>query len=76
MGTIETYQTAVLSEARRMIRLADAAFTDGGPTAAPPCEQTNDEIAAMLRKKTDETLEKVLFTASCNMKISFSREDV
>ncbi len=76
MGTIETYQTAVLSEARRMIRLADAAFTDGGPTAAPPCEQTNDEIAAMLRKKTDETLEKVLFTASCNMKIRFSREDV
>ena len=38
-------------------------------------QQANTEIAAMLQKETDDTLDKVLFELSSQMKNAYSRSD-
>ena len=38
-------------------------------------EKANDAIAAMLKEKAADTLDKVLFELSCQMKNAYSRSD-
>ena len=38
-------------------------------------ENANEEIAAMVKEVTQDTLSKVLYETSCKMKNSFSRSD-
>ena len=39
------------------------------------CEKANEEIVKMLEEETAKALNKVVFSASCQMKNSFSRSD-
>ena len=38
-------------------------------------ENANEEIAAMVKEATQDTLSKVIYETSCKMKNSFSRSD-
>ena len=43
--------------------------------ASPTVVQANDAIAAMLKEKASDTLDKVLFELSSQMKNAYSRSD-
>lgn len=74
---IERYQLAVQSKGHELINLYDEKLrneTDEAKRAALR-EEANEEIAKMLKKETADTLEKVLFELSNQMKNGFSRSD-
>ena len=50
-------------------------MAEGGAAAQELCEKANLEIAAMLKKETDNALSNVLFEASSEMKNAFARSD-
>ena len=46
------------------------------PLPAPPCaREANEAIAKALKARAADTLDKVLFELSCNMKNAYSRSD-
>ena len=69
---IERYQNKVAIAGHRLIREYDQRFMDAKDTTL---EEANEAIAAMLRKETDDVLDKVLYEASMHMKNAFARSD-
>ena len=74
---LERYEEAVLSEARALVNQYDAKLA-AEPDAARRAalrEEANTAIAAMLQEKAADTLDKVLFELSSQMKNAYSRSD-
>ena len=74
---VERYEEAVLSGARALLNQYDAklaAETDAAKGAALR-EEANTAIAEMLRSRAADTLDKVLFELSSQMKNAYSRSD-
>ena len=74
---LERYEEAVLSAARALVNGYDAklaAESDAASRAALR-EEANTAIAAMLQEKAADTLDKVLFELSSQMKNAYSRSD-
>ena len=47
------------------------------PPAAPPCaREANEALAAEVKARAADTLDKVLFELSSNMKNAYSRSDM
>ena len=74
---IERYQLAVQSKGHALIDQYDEKLRLEADIAkrAALREQANQEIADMLRKETADTLDKVLFELSSQMKNAYSRSD-
>ena len=66
---IERYQAAVAAASWAMLREQERGA--GGATR----EEFNQHVSDMVREKTDEVLQKVLYTASMGMKNAYSRSD-
>ena len=74
---LERYEEAVLSAARALVNQYDAKLA-AEPDAARRAalrEEANTAIAAMLQEKAADTLDKVLFELSSQMKNAYSRSD-
>ena len=71
---IERYALSVMSQSHGLIGKYDD-MAEGGAAAQELCEKANLEIAAMLKKETDNALSNVLFEASSEMKNAFARSD-
>ena len=74
---VERYQERVAAKGHELINRYDARLAAEQDTAARKAlrQQANTEIAAMLQKETDDTLDKVLFELSSQMKNAYSRSD-
>ena len=73
---IERYAEAVVSAARALVNEYDAKLATAASDQRPALrEKANDAIAAMLKEKAADTLDKVLFELSCQMKNAYSRSD-
>lgn len=74
---VERYQERVAAKGHELINRYDARLAaEQDPTARKALrQQANAEIAAMLQKETDDTLDKVLFELSSQMKNAYSRSD-
>ena len=73
---LERYEEAVLSAARALVNQYDAKLAAAAPAArAALREEANTAIAAMLQEKAADTLDKVLFELSSQMKNAYSRSD-
>ena len=74
---IERYAEAVVSAARAILNEYDAklAAEPDAAKAAALRVQANNAIAAMLKEKASDTLDKVLFELSSQMKNAYSRSD-
>ena len=70
---IDRYQNAVFTEGRRIVREYDAKIAETGDMSL--CQRANDELAAMAKKETISTLNKVLYEASVTMKNGYNRAD-
>ncbi len=71
---IERYQLAVQTAGHAIINQYDKQFTTKAK-AKKLCETANQEIAEMIKRETDDLLDKVLFTSSMQMKCNFARSD-
>ena len=74
---LERYEEAVLSAAHALVNQYDAKLA-AEPDAARRAalrEEANTAIAAMLQEKAADTLDKVLFELSSQMKNAYSRSD-
>ncbi len=74
---VERYQLVVQSDAYAILHKYDALMEDAKDPEERRIlrEDANREIADMLKKKTADTLDKVLFELSSQMKNAFSRSD-
>lgn len=74
---VERYQERVAAKGHELINRYDARLAAEQDTAARKAlrQQANAEIAAMLQKETDDTLDKMLFELSSQMKNAYSRSD-
>lgn len=73
---IEHYQFAVPAAGHALLARYDKLLAAAEPAAcAALCAEANEELAGMLRRHTQETLNAVLFEASCQMKNSYARSD-
>lgn len=81
---VERYQQKVVAAALQIVARTDRAVAELGEDAANNIEDSrvyelleaaNAEIADLLKRETDDLLDKVLFDASLNMHNSFSRDD-
>lgn len=74
---VERYQERVAAKGHELINRYDARLAAEQDTAVRKAlrQQANAEIAAMLQKETDDTLDKVLFELSSQMKNAYSRSD-
>lgn len=73
---IERYQNKVHSKGHEMINAFDKELLSKDfANISRKLANCNDAIAEMLKKETDDALDKVLYTASCGMKNSFARSD-
>ena len=74
---VERYQERVAAKGHELINRYDALLAAEQDPAARKAlrQQANAEIAAMLQKETDDTLDKVLFELSSQMKNAYSRSD-
>ena len=70
---IERYQNKVARLGHEMLNRFDRELPGDGVSAY--LARANDEIAAMLRRETDDLLGKVLYEASMKMKNGFARSD-
>ncbi|MCR5490574.1 MAG: C69 family dipeptidase [Bacilli bacterium] len=70
---VERYQEHLQAEASRIILQADKSYMANKDIEG--LSKANDEIAKLTKKATDDCLDKVLYTASCNMKNGFARSD-
>ena len=73
---VERYEEAVLSAAHALVNQYDAKLA-AAPEAdrATLREEANNALAAMLKEKASDTLDKVLFELSSQMKNAYSRSD-
>lgn len=73
---IERYQNQVAAKAHALLHKYDAliAQTEAGKKITL-CQQANEEMAAIAKALTQDTLNKVLYELSNNMKNAFSRSD-
>lgn len=73
---IERYQQACQSKLSEFINKTDADFLKGNVSNVNEfLQKANDKIADELKVQTIDLLDKVLYTASCNMKNGFARSD-
>ena len=73
---IERYEEAVLSAAHALVNQYDAKLAAAEPAArAALREEANLALAAMIQEKASDTLDKVLFELSNQMKNAYSRSD-
>lgn len=74
---VERYQERVAAKGHELINRYDARLAAEQDPAVRKAlrQQANAEIAAMLQKETDDTLDKVLFELSSQMKNAYSRSD-
>lgn len=75
---IERYQQAVGAQGHHMLSCYDAKVKKAQLSmseATPLLEQANAELASMLKAKTNDVLDKVLYEASMGMKNGFARSD-
>ena len=70
---IERYQYAVAVKGRQLVREYDRRMTESGDYSL--AEKANEELCVMAKDRTVETLNKVLLTASENMKNGHNRAD-
>ena len=70
---IERYQESVMTKGRTIIREYDARIAETGDISL--CEKANEELAAMAKKESTATLNRVLHEASVTMKNGYSRAD-
>ncbi|MBQ7465065.1 MAG: C69 family dipeptidase [Oscillospiraceae bacterium] len=70
---IERYHSAVATEGRRILREYDAKMLASGDFSL--AAKANEELCAMAREKTTDTLNKVLHDASVHMKNGYNRAD-
>lgn len=77
MFHIERYQLAVQSKGHALIRQCDEKLRREADIAKRAAfrEQANQAIADMLKKETADTLDKILFELSSQMKNAYSRSD-
>ena len=73
---IERYEEAVLSAAHALVNQYDAKLAAAAPAErAALREEANLALAAMIQEKASDTLDKVLFELSNQMKNAYSRSD-
>ena len=75
---IERYQLSVQSKCTEIINKFDEKILKeelSYENATKICELANEKIENELRIQTDDLLDKVLYTASCQMKNGFARSD-
>jgi len=73
---IERYQIAVQSKSNEIINKYNKMFSEDFSLATSQAmEEANNEIADMVRKEAEKTLNSVLFTRSNDMKNSYARSD-
>ena len=74
---IERYEEAVLSATRALLHAYDEKQRSAFDPAARAAlrEEANEAIAKALKARAADTLDKVLFELSCNMKNAYSRSD-
>ena len=74
---IERYEEAVLSATRALLHEYDEKqrFAFDPAARAALREEANEAIAKALKARAADTLDKVLFELSCNMKNAYSRSD-
>lgn len=70
---VERYQLKLASECHAMLRRFDAACSQENVQAY--LEECNRQIAARTKELTTDLLNKVLYSASCEMKNAFARSD-
>ena len=80
LNHIERYQLAVQSKGHEIINKYDAILAEkiginGSSEITQLLERANEEMAAVLKEKTAELLNKVLFEASNGMKNQYARSD-
>ena len=81
LNHVERYQNKTLSLAHQMLEKYDAQFLEStasccaGRNVNMVLAEYNNAIAAMIKEETYKLLDKVLFTASCEMKNAFRRSD-
>lgn len=76
MPHIERFQLETMSMGHKMISDADEEFLAARPENVQEyLEGVNQKISDYLEEKTDEVLDKVLYSASCQMKNGFARSD-
>ena len=69
---IERYQLGTVGEAYNILNKCDKEYKDNN---VEMLEKANQEIADMIKEKTDFTLDKVLYEVSMKMKTAFNRND-
>ena len=74
---IERYQMHVMAKGRELLHTYDALLAEETDAADRQklMQQANNAIAEMLKKETQDTLDKVLFELSSQMKNAYSRSD-
>ena len=74
---IERYQMHVMAKGRELLHTYDALLAEKTDAADRQklMQQANNAIAEMLKKETQDTLDKVLFELSSQMKNAYSRSD-
>ena len=74
---IERYQMHVMAKGRELLHTYDALLAKEKDAANRQklMQQANNAIAEMLKKETQDTLDKVLFELSSQMKNAYSRSD-
>ncbi len=72
---VERYRAAVQGKGHWIINKYDEEFAKGDKDAKELLEKANQEMSDFLKEKTDDLLDKVLYTASCEMKNGFAMSD-
>lgn len=74
---VERYQETVMAKGHELINRYDRLLAkEQDPERRRQLrEEANDEMAAMLKKETQSTLDRVLYELSCRMKNAYSRSD-
>lgn len=76
IALIERYQNMIVTKGHEMIRECDHAASEDIPSdISAYLSQCNQKMADFVKRETDALLAQVLFTASNEMKNSFSRSD-
>ena len=70
---IERYQSAVFVKGRTILNTYDRKMTDSGEFTL--MQKANEELCAMAKEQSDDTLTKVLAESSAHMKNGYSRAD-
>lgn len=75
---VERYQDAVQAKGQQILATYDAKFLEGSYSedeVQELLEEANEEMTNFLKEQTNHLLDRVLYTASCEMKNGFARSD-